>query len=326
MMALTVVIPTFRRPDGLERAAESILKQTGLSDFGLLIVDNDPAGSAEKTTQRLAAGAPPHIRVRYVHEPKAGVANARNAAIEHVETDLVAFLDDDQSAPETWLAELLSFHSDYPMPVTFGPVITVLPQDVRHHRAYLEDFFARQRNAPTGLIDDYYGCGNALLNLSRIPNKRPLFDTGTNETGGEDDLLFQSLLNAGHQFGWCTQAPVFEHVPEERARLGYTLRRAFAYGQGPVTLARKAVPRKYAHMAMWMLIGTGKAILNIGLFALNWIARRPRRAVYLDRAMRGLGKVAWWINLKFYGAATLAEPAQATSPDLDAKTSLKAGG
>ena len=42
---VTVVIPTFRRPDGLALAVDSVFKQTGCPDFDLLIVDNDPTRS-----------------------------------------------------------------------------------------------------------------------------------------------------------------------------------------------------------------------------------------------------------------------------------------
>ena len=306
---VTVIIPTFCRPAELYRAAKSALEQSGPPAFKMLIVDNDPAGSAKSTAEKLINEAPAGISVRYIHEPNPGVANARNTAISHTATRLVAFLDDDQSVPENWLAALTSFNAEFPAPATFGPVITKLPDSARLHRPYLEEFFARTPGLQPGYIDEYFGCGNCLLDLSLIKSEAPLFDKAMNETGGEDDLLFQAISNNGQKFGWCADAPAFEHVPESRATLNYTLKRAFAYGQGPVTLARKASPRQNLKIALWMMIGSTKAVFNAALYAGSWIIRSPSRAKFLDRAIRGAGKVLWWVNMKFYGAGALKKKA-----------------
>ena len=307
MPDITVIVPTFRRPLELKRAVLSVLAQTNAPSFEILIVDNDPDASAENVSRELIATASANTKIRYVHEPNAGVANARNTAIAHTRTLLAAFLDDDQSVPANWLAELASFHAQYPAPVTFGPVITKLPDSTKHHRTYLEEFFARAPNLQSGHIDHYYGCGNSLLDLSLIERAPPLFDIAMNETGGEDDILFRSLQESGHTFAWCAEAPAFEHVPASRATLNYTLKRAFSYGQGPITLARTSSPPRHGMVAAWMLIGSAKALINSAFYAASWLIRSPARAVYLDRAIRGAGKVLWWVDLRFYGASALAK-------------------
>ena len=75
-MALAVIIPTLRRPEGLERAVRSVFAQTDVSDrlAVIVIVDNDPQGSAASVTARLAADAP--FPVLYSHAPRPGVATA----------------------------------------------------------------------------------------------------------------------------------------------------------------------------------------------------------------------------------------------------------
>lgn len=309
MLKLTVIIPTFCRPSELRRATLSVLAQQNAPPFELLLVDNDPSASASDVSQELSSIAPDHIPIRYIHEPNAGVANARNTAIANARTDLIAFLDDDQSVPDHWLSALIAFHDQFPAAATFGPVITRLPDTTRHHREYLEAFFARAPQLQSGWINHFYGCGNCLLDLSLINRDGDLFDTAMNETGGEDDLLFQSILKDGQKFGWCEQAPAFEHVPEARADLSYTLKRAFAYGQGPITLARTAKPRQLSKIAFWMLVGLFKAVTNYSMYVVSWLTRSPSRAFYLDRAARGVGKMFWWVSCKFYGAGALAQKA-----------------
>ena len=307
MPEVTVVVPTFRRPEDLERAVLSVFEQIDVSAFDLLIVDNDPDASARSVSETLMTQAPSFCSMSYIHEPNAGVANARNTALTNTHTNLIAFLDDDQSAPPHWLSELISFHKKCPAPVTFGPVVTRLPETTSRHRPYLETFFARSLDRRSGQIEHYYGCGNSFFDLSLIGQEKPLFDTAMNETGGEDDMLFRSLQESGYTFGWCAEAPAYEHVPASRATLRYTLKRAFSYGQGPITLARTATPRKNGMVLLWMLVGAGKALLNTTFYVGSWLVQSPSRATYLDRAIRGAGKVFWWVDFRFYGASALPE-------------------
>ena len=44
MARISVVIPTFRRPDGLRCAVQSVLAQEGAPDFEVIVVDNAPEG------------------------------------------------------------------------------------------------------------------------------------------------------------------------------------------------------------------------------------------------------------------------------------------
>lgn len=323
---VSVVIPTFRRPAGLDKAARSVFAQTGLeaARLELVIVDNDPEHSAHTVAYQLKVDAPDKWHVEIVHEPRPGVANARNAAMAVAGSRLIAFLDDDQSAPGTWLAELLATHSRTPAAATFGPVVTALPGDIETHRLYLETFFAREPGHAEGYLDASYGCGNCLLDRDRLPTLDPLFNPDMNESGGEDDMLFAAIRANGGRFAWSAAAPVFEHVPATRARLGYTLPRAFSYGQGPCTLARRRSPPQIGRLFMWMGIGAGQSLVY-GTVALAMVAvRHPRRADWLDRTMRGLGKLAWFHRENFYGQAGAARASGRTAPDetvtaLDAK-------
>lgn len=306
---VTVIIPTFRRPDGLNLAVRSVFAQSGCGAFDLLIVDNDPAASARNRFEQLRQSAPVTISLRYLHEPNPGVANARNCAIEAARTSLIAFLDDDQTAPPHWLARLLDAHAQFPAAVVFGPVLARLPDDVEDHQDYFRGFFSRQDDAPAGYIAKSFGCGNALLDLSRLPPQRPLFDPKTNETGGEDDTLFRRVREAQGKFVWAPDADVSEHVPADRAQLSYTLKRAMSYGAGPITQARRASPPNWPLVVGWMLVGAYKIIVNTALFIVKSAFDPAGRVVHLDRAARGLGKILWWQNLRFYGQARLETPA-----------------
>ncbi len=307
--SVCVIIPTFRRPDGLALAMDSVLKQTALSTFAvsLVICDNSPEASARAQVATLAARA--DIAMIYVHEPKTGVANARNsavvAAVDHFAPEFIAFLDDDEEAPSFWLASLMAAQTQFDADVVFGPVCARLADGDTRFPTYFETFFSRKGPAQSQRLDAYYGCGNSLIRTRHLSHSRKPFDTDHNEMGGEDDKLFHGLQNAGAVMAWAADALVYEDVPASRSTLKYTLRRAFAYGQGPSFSA--ALSHRPLTCAAWMLQGVIQGVLFSLIGGFLWMTGSHQSAPRLDKAMRGFGKAIWFPPFKigFYGQALL---------------------
>ncbi len=309
-LRVSIAIPTQRRPEGLAVAVRSVFRQTGV-DVGrleLVIVDNDAEPSAQALAEALAAEAP--FPVRYVHEPAAGVANARNAALAAASGDLIAFLDDDEEATPGWLASLIEVQRRYDADVVFGPVHARTPDHIREHKAYLETFFSREGPAESGIIAHVYGCGDSLVRRAALPHPTQAFSPERNQTGGEDDLLFGIMKRAGARFAWAREALVWEDPMPQRLSLRYTLERAFAYGQGPTYGCFSADPRDWAGVARLMATGAVQVGVFGALAAVQLLVRSPRRAFALDRAVRGLGKVFFGgiFARRFYGRAAPPQP------------------
>jgi glycosyltransferase involved in cell wall biosynthesis len=306
--AVSIIIPTFRRPGRALAAAMSALSQRIDASFEVVLVDNDPDGSALASLRGLVAGRAARIAV--VLEPRPGVANARNAGLLAARGGLIAFLDDDEIAPPTWLSELVRVQGAHAADVVFGPVRTHLAAPPADHRDFYEAFFARDPAHAEGPIDAIYGCGCSLIRRDALPSAQP-FSIERNEIGGEDDLLFQHMQARGARFAFAPAACVAETPEPSRVSLTYTLRRAFAYGQGPATHAWFAEKRDYAAVAKWMLVGVAQAIVwgAVAVFACSFQTRR--RAFVYRRFVEGVGKTFWFPLLKprFYGAAKLkAQP------------------
>jgi glycosyltransferase involved in cell wall biosynthesis len=300
---ISIIIPTQRRLEGLARAARSVFVQAGVdaATLELVVVDNDQTPSAAGVAKTLADEAP--FPVRYVHEPAAGVANARNAGMTESQGELIAFLDDDEEAPGDWLAALVSAQRRYEADVVFGPVHARADWDKVGNRLYLERFFSRLGPDESGPIDHYYGCGDSLVRRGALPDPDRPFSAIRNHIGGEDDLLFGAMQRAGARFAWAADAWVWEDPAPERLKLRYTALRAFAYGQGASAHCAAAGDR--LGVARWMVLGVAQALAFGAYAAVKWLLRSPSFAFSLDRAARGLGKTLWWkpFKIRFYGLA-----------------------
>jgi len=302
MADVAVIVPTLRRPAELERALRSLFVQTNVKDRfqEVVVVDNDPAGSAREVVATLAAASP--VPLIYRHAPRPGVATARNAGLAATQAPLIGFLDDDEVASPGWLAALIAAQAETGADVVFGPITGRVPENTGWATPYLERFFGRAGPTATGLIQEPFGCGNSLMvRATALPGSAP-FDARADQAGGEDDALFAALSARGGRFGWAADAWVEEYAPAHRATLRYALTRAFAYGQGPSQTA--AAMGNWPGVARWMMIGAAQAgvwgLAALALFAI----RSPRRAEVLDRAARGLGKLFWIKGFEphFYGA------------------------
>lgn len=304
MKDVAVLIPTLRRPEGLERAVRSVLAQQDVAERlrEIVVADNDPEASARPVVERLSDGPLPIV---WTHAARPGVATARNAGLAATDAPLIAFLDDDEAASPSWLAALLRTQAATEADVVFGPIRGRVPDGTGWTAAYLERFFGRDGPPTDQLIDEPFGCGNSLMvRATALPGPSP-FDVLTDQAGGEDDALFAALASRGGRFGWAAEAWVDEFAPPHRATLRYALQRAFAYGQGPSQTA--AAARDWPAVARWMAIGAAQAAVFSTASIMLTLVLHPKRAELYDRAARGLGKMFWMKGLEphFYGAREL---------------------
>lgn len=303
---VSIIVPTFRRPDGLAAALESLKDQAGNHrSVELIVADNDPDGGARERVFQFADRA--SFPVHYVHAPQPGVANARNAALAKASGRYIAFLDDDQTASPDWLAEMLLVMQANGCCAVFSRIVVSFEKQTRFATFYRK-FFAREFEAlEAGVIDFYYGCGSSLIDREAITLPEPAFSAEMNETGGEDDVLFDYLHKKGGVMGWTRKGFAYEHVPDSRLTVAYIRKRSFAFGQGPTRMSVDLGPFDPVGMIRSMLIGAGQFGVYGLMSLLLWFVRPADALGYLSKAYMGAGKVLWQKQFrpKLYGAASL---------------------
>lgn len=93
---VSVVIPTYKRPENLIRAIESVLKQT-YDSIEIIVVDDNGLGTENQIrTYQILKDYIKNQQIKYIpHEKNQNGAAARNTGIFNAKGDYICFLDDD---------------------------------------------------------------------------------------------------------------------------------------------------------------------------------------------------------------------------------------
>jgi glycosyltransferase involved in cell wall biosynthesis len=238
---VVVAVLTYRRPDDLAELLPVLRAQAAASrpPAEVVVVDNDPAAGARPLVERVAAT--PGAAVRHVHEPRPGIAAARNRALAAADgpggaagrpADVLVFLDDDERPADGWLEALLTEHRRSGAAGVVGPVVSRFERPPDPWIA-AGGFFDRRRLA-TGTSVHVAATNNLLLDLRALRASgvelRSAFDERFGLSGGSDTLFTRSLTAAGLRLVWCDEALVTDVVPAIRSTRDWVLRRALRSG------------------------------------------------------------------------------------------------
>jgi cellulose synthase/poly-beta-1,6-N-acetylglucosamine synthase-like glycosyltransferase len=300
MIETSIVIPSYRRPAGLEQTILSVLDQKGLNaPFEIVVIDNDADRSAEAVTAGLAPRSP--VPIRYVSEPRPGISHARNAGVAAVSGTYLAFLDDDEQVEPDWLATLLSALRRFGADAAVGPVYPRFPAGLPVD-AYRRAVYTRDALAPTGTALLRWNIGNSIFVRERCFATAEPFDPRLGLTGGEDTVFMRQMTRRGRRLVWCAEAAAWETVPADRLDAQYLIRRMFRGAQTTTYVCTAVRPRELGRAARLMAVG-GAQIVLWGPAAL--VLRLCNHAGWLPAAAKaaaGLGKLLWHprLHLRLY--------------------------
>jgi len=181
---VSVVLPTYNRAAGLERAVESVLHQTADPHvYEVIVVDNNSTDGTGQVLDRLKARYPGQLRT--VVERQQGVSHARNAGVAVALAPILAFFDDDVRVAPDWIETIIRVFRDNPDTEVVGG--KVLPEWATPPPGWLtpahwsplalQDFGGRPmlmsaRN-PRGLISANLACRKRVFD--RIGGFSPVF-------------------------------------------------------------------------------------------------------------------------------------------------------
>ncbi len=205
--AVTVIVPLFQKAAHVERALDSVLRQT-YQQFEVVVVDD---GSTDGGGERVARRGDPRIRV--IRQDNRGAAAARNRGVEAARAPLVAFLDADDEWDSDFLDTALALRERCLSAASFGTAYRLrFPEGETRIPKYQGRL---PEPAGGGLIDFFGGApGNSPLHSSCVVvEKAALLSVGGFAEGvdlGEDhDTWLRLALAYPIAWTWCPAATVY---------------------------------------------------------------------------------------------------------------------
>lgn len=247
--SVAVCILTYKRPAGLQRLLKELnnlkFRKCAPPQLELVVIDNDPAGSAYAVFEALK----PSLRwsARYCIESGPGIARGRNRAVATAgpSREYIAFIDDDEVPEPNWLDELLDARRRFEADVVTGTVLSHF-EEAPPEWALKLGCFDRPRYL-TGRELDYARTGNVLIKSGLFWQQGIWFDERLAHINAEDTHFFMRVHRGGHKIVWADEAVIREHVTKDRLRIGWVLRRSYLaanwYGQCLFNLDRSLATR-----------------------------------------------------------------------------------
>jgi len=210
-MRVSVVIPTYRRPDLLARCLGALAGQTlDAADYEVLVCDDAASVDIRRQVEAFARTARPVVRYLPVTGPH-GPAAARNVGWRAASAPVVAFTDDDTVPDPGWLTAAVGvFERDPELAAVTGQVVVPLPPRPTDY----------ERNE-SGLATAEFVTANCFVRRSALAAVGG-FDERFRAAWREDSDLQFSLLERGWKILKVPDAVVVH--PVRPARWGVSLR------------------------------------------------------------------------------------------------------
>ena len=234
MPSVSVVICSRDRSAQLEECLRA-LNVLCYPNLEIVVVDN---GTRPEETESLAD----RYGARYAREPIAGVSRARNRGARFVQSEIVAFFDDDAVPSKDWLCRLVEEFSDPSVMIVTGAIRpTSEPYgslDLHFaQRGQRRVFDSRTTGWFAGVNFGAAGDGANMAFRRRVFEEWPGFNErlglGTTIRGSAEHNAFFEVVKRGHRLVFTPDAVVYHPFPETLAEAQNRYRRTteatFAY-------------------------------------------------------------------------------------------------
>jgi arylsulfatase A-like enzyme/GT2 family glycosyltransferase len=317
---LTILICTHNRETLLARVLASLnaARRPHGARIDLLVVANACTDSTAALLERYARGGAANgwLPLRWAEEPVPGKSHALNRAIPLLESDLVAFVDDDHRVDHGFLVAICEAAASFPEATMFcGRIIPDWDgrepkwvHDEGPYRIYPLPVPRFNHPGPSrefGPNDPTPGGGNLIVRTAvfrQVGGFSPeLGPHGHDLGGGEDIDWVMRAKAAGARLRYVPAIVQHHYVDLERLRFGYLLRKSYQRSRSSIQTQAAGSPQvpRYA----WRKVA-GYAFS--ALLALRWDAKR----FFLVRTAAALGEIRGFLESK-PGRPVSAEQARA---------------
>ena len=263
---MTIAVCTRNRPKGLAVTLETLANQE-YKRMRLLVVDNAP--SNDQTRQVVLSAARKHqVDVSYAAESRPGLSWARNRAIEASDTEVIAFVDDDERCDRWFAAEIARGFVEVPEAgAVTGAVVS--GELATRSQALYEEYSGIRRGR---------GFARWVFSPATAHVQSPLYPLPPFGAGGNMAFRRNALEQIG-RFDCALGAGTLTHGGEDTAALSALLIEGGTIVYQPTAIVWHRYGRDYPELRR-QLRGYGRGLSS---FYMSMLLRRPRCAAELLR-------------------------------------------
>jgi glycosyltransferase involved in cell wall biosynthesis len=238
-MDLTLIICTYNRADSLKVTLNSLKTQLPKSfNWEIIVVDN----ADDVNTQEAVKSFDGLLPISLIIEKKAGQNSARNAAIPHINGELVVFTDDDITPETNWLQSLVeAARENSDIDVFGGKIIPIwknspIPWQAN---AWFSSFVYADQDLGEKEVHYKEGCYPSSPNMAirkKIFDAGVLFNPkigpiGNNRISGSESEFLSRVLNTSRGL-YVPAAQVLHRITNNMLGRGYLRKRCYTMGLG----------------------------------------------------------------------------------------------
>lgn len=298
---ITVLICTHNRASLLEKTLASLNQAYRPSGWHveILVIANACTDSTHTLLENYKNESANNgwLPLTLLVEVKPGKSNALNYAIPKIQSDIIAFEDDDQRVDNNYLASICAAADAYPDATMFCG--RILPDwdgsesdwfhDTGPYRVYpfpVPSFDEGDTPHSIGRDGPIPGGGNLFIRKEVIDRvggfSVELGPKGHNLNGGEDIDFVLRALNSGEQLVYIPDIMQYHHVDPDRLRIKYLMKKSFLRSRDGILVHRYKHNRVPAYM--WNKLSRYILLL---LRPFQW----RRKRFYLMRIAATLGEI-----------------------------------
>lgn len=234
MIDVSIVIPTFQRPDSLQRLLLALGRQSIPPDcFEAIVAIDGIADASEGVLRQLQVP----YSLRWTAGSRAGPGATRNRGVMLASGDVILFLDDDMMPTPSLLAEHLATHKDATDRVCLGRVRVLPEMNLSPWETYLNRRFEAHYDKmdQSGYRPNFWDCLSGNVSLRReLFTRCEGFDPSFAVTRHEDIELGYRLARQGARFIYQPRALSYHRFSKT---LDEGLRDAFNNGASAMRFA-----------------------------------------------------------------------------------------
>ncbi len=217
---VSVIIPTYKRPEMLARAIDSVLAQDYAHIEAIVVNDNPLESDEDRRTEEVLSAYAAELRVVALHTAgKTGGGAARNFAEKHCHGSYLTFLDDDDVYLPHKVSQQLSYMLEHDLDFCYTDVCWYTPDEklVEHRRLdYVQNFtkeeLLRQHILHSLSPSAIYMVKKSLYDMTEGFGEVPV---------GQDWFLMLRCIEAGARMGYLPECEIKQYLHEgERLSTG----------------------------------------------------------------------------------------------------------